>query len=403
VNVEIVQSIDEVDAAAWNSLVRDGNPFVRHEFLAALEHSGCVTDASGWSPRHLVIRDRGRGRPALLAAVPMYLKWHSWGEYVFDWGWARAYDQAGFEYYPKLVSCVPFTPAGGPRLLIAADADRSGVASAVVDAARRLADTEKASSIHWLFTDPVDQALLAGHGYLLREGTQFHWSNRGYRNFDHYLDSFSADRRKKVRRERRRVREAGVRFDWIDGRDAGESDWRAMYAMYRTTVNRHSAIPYLNQTFFATVGAGLGPSVRILHARDDGDSLVACAFFLEGGGVLYGRYWGARRPIADLHFEACFYRPIEYCIERGLKRFEAGAQGEHKLFRGLMPETTRSAHWLRHAGFAGAVSRFLDYEREENSRYRDILAEHAPFRRQDDGRRPPACRDAGASRGSSGE
>ena len=371
----IVPTLLDVPAATWNALRGADNPFLRHEFLAALEDSGCVGAGTGWEPRHVLLHEHHE----LLGAVPLYLKHHSYGEYVFDWAWADAYRRHGAEYYPKLVAAVPFTPATGARLLSAPGADGDAVGERLVTAARELADAEHCSSIHWLFTDETQTDWLAARGWMRRTGYQFHWHNRGYRDFDDYLASFTAARRKKVRQERRYVREAGVRMQIVDGADAGGTEWDRLYGFYRQTIARHGATPYLNRAFFHTLGRAMPESIVLIFAFR-GDECVGASLNLRGMNTLYGRYWGGAPGINALHFEACYYTPIEYCIAHRLAHFEAGAQGEHKLARGLAPTRTYSAHWLRHTQFSRAVADFLAREQRGVDLYLNELNEHTPFK-----------------------
>ncbi len=377
--LSVVSRIDTVSAEQWNAAVGDVNPFLRHEFLAALEHSGCVGPGTGWEPRHLVLTHGENGERRLAGAVPMYLKHHSYGEYVFDWAWADAYKRAGLRYYPKLVVAIPFTPATGPRLLIAPGEDRGVIGTRLVDAARDQAKEAGASSLHWLFTSEADTTLLEQHGLLRRTGMQFHWHNQGYRDFNDFLAGFSAAKRKKVKRERRYVREAGIVLERIPGSEATEQQWKTFFRFYLNTIHARGAIPYLNLEFFQELGRTMPQQVVMLLARHD-DRYVAGALFLRGAETLYGRYWGSSGDFHSLHFETCYYDPIDYCIEHGIARFEAGAQGEHKLSRGFLPTPTWSMHWLGRPEFERAVADYLSRERAGVEHYMDDLNEHSPYR-----------------------
>jgi len=373
----IVPNLNQVSPAAWNELRGTDNPFLRHEFLTALEQTGCVGPDTGWEPRHaLLYADDGT---TLLGAVPLYLKHHSYGEYVFDWAWADAYHRNGMAYYPKLVAAVPFTPASGARLLLAPGVDADEAGTRLLAAARELADAEGCSSIHWLFPNATQTDWLEAQGWLRRVGYQFHWSNRGYNDFDDYLATFTAERRKKIRQERRYVREAGVHMRRMSGAEARAADWDRLYRYYRQTIARHGATPYLNRAFFRAVGETMPAQVVLVYAFR-ADECVGASLNLRGGDALYGRYWGGEPGINALHFEACYYTPIEYCINERLPRFEAGAQGEHKLARGLTPIRTYSAHWLRHAQVSRAVADFLTREQRGVEMHLDDLNEHTPFR-----------------------
>jgi predicted N-acyltransferase len=377
IQTRFVDSIKAVPAATWNGLDLAGNPFLRHAFLLALEDSGCVDGKSGWASQHLLIEQDGR----LLAAAPVYAKQHSYGEYVFDWAWANAYQRAGLRYYPKLVVAVPFTPVTGPRLLLAPGADEAALLATAGEALIAHAQALRASSVHWLFPPARQTTALVDGPWLRRVGHQFHWENRGYGSFDDYLAALTAEKRKKVRRERRQVVEAGIRVEVVPGMQAGAAQWAAMYGFYRATVARHGAIPYLTEAFFQRLGETLADCVVLLLAVRDG-RYVAGALNLQGTDALYGRYWGCHADYHSLHFETCYYRAIEYCIDSALARFEAGAQGEHKLSRGFLPVQTHSLHWLAEPRFADAVADYLVEETGQMERYRELLAEHSPFRNE---------------------
>jgi hypothetical protein len=366
-------SIDEVAAAEWNGLDLGGVPFLRHEFLAALEHSGAATAAEGWAPAHLSIRDGA----TLVGAMPLYAKSHSWGEFVFDFSWAQAYERYGLAYYPKLVSTTPFTPATGPRLLLRPGADPARVRAALVAALDALAP--EVSSVHVQFAPEEETAALARLGFLTRVDCQFQWRNRGYRDFDDFLATFTADKRKKAKRERRRIEEAGVRFEWRDGTSLSQAEWRQVHALHATTFHRHGRDPYLNVEFFleASRTPAISPQVLMAHA---GGMLVAIAIFFRGQHALYGRYWGASGDFHSLHFEACYHQGIEFCIREGLAQFEPGTQGEHKIARGFAPTLTYSAHLIREPRFRDAIARFLVEERSSVLAYAAEAGRHVPFR-----------------------
>jgi predicted N-acyltransferase len=335
-----------------------------------------VGHGTGWRPKPLLLLDHGE----LIGAIPIYRKDHSYGEYVFDFAWANAAVRAGIGYYPKLVVAVPFSPVTGPRLLVAAAADRESVAGKLVEAALTLAQEQSASSLHWLFTNQADTVSLEARGFHRRTGVQFHWSNPGYRDFDDFLSSFSADKRKKLKRERRAVREAGIEMEMLAGKEVSSALWDQYYEFYRATIEWHGGHPYLTRDFFHRLAETMPHSVRLVVARR-GKVCIAGALFLEGEITLYGRYWGARERHPGLHFETCYYTAIEHCIARGLRRFEAGAQGEHKLARGFVPVPTASVHWLGHAGLNQAVADFLARERRGMAQIIDELGEHAPFKK----------------------
>jgi uncharacterized protein len=378
VQAETIERIADVAADDWDRLDSAGNPFLRHAFLEALESSGCVGPDAGWIPRHLLLRDRS-GR--LTGAVPRYLKTHSWGEFVFDWNWAQASIQAGLEYYPKLVSAVPFTPVTGPRLLLAPDGahQRLVLAAQLLDSARR----EGVPGTQVNFTTPEDQAALEAAGFLARHDCRFLWHNRGYRDFDDFLDGLRADKRKKLRRERRRVVEAGVTFATLPGGEVEPDLWQAIFGFSEQTFLRHGNAHYLTADFLALIARRLPNSIMVKLALMAGEP-VAAAIFFQDERWLYGRYWGSAQQVDCLHFEACYYQGIEWCIERGLDGFDPGTQGEHKLARGFEPTLTRSAHWFAHAGLSSAIGRYLERERDAVMRYIATARQHLPFHRQAD-------------------
>jgi len=377
----ICKDLREIPVLAWEGLDYGNIPFLRHQFLAALERTGCVGGNSGWLPEHLLLYD-GPGENNLLGAVPMYRKHHSYGEYVFDWSWAAAYEQAGQDYYPKLVVATPFTPVTGPRLLIQKGADDgSTLRRTLVNEVIAHARDNEVSSVHWLFTNPTDDAVLEGAGLLARTGTQFHWHNHDYHDFSHYLQAMSASKRKKINRERRRVSESGLRIDVLEGPAITAEHLQKMYGFYLSTIHNHGGAAYLNAAFFREVAAGMADSMVLMLAYDAGHC-VAGSFNLRSDDAMFGRYWGSAHYYNALHFELCYYRPIEYCIENRIKRFEAGAQGEHKLSRGLLPVATRSRHWLKDPLFARAVTDFLHRETYHVQGYAQVLQSHSPFRDQ---------------------
>ena len=364
----VVDSLASVEAAEWNHLAGP-QPFVRHEFLSALIECGCAAGRTGWQPRFLLLRRAG----ALAGAMPLFAKSHSYGEYVFDWAWADAHERNGVEYYPKLLSAVPFTPVRGRRLLARSDPERRALIAAALELARG------ASSLHVLFPLEEEAELLREHGLLLRRTVQFHWRNEGYADFEAFLARMSHARRKTIRQERRRVREAGVQLSWLEGTAIEPGHWAFFNRCYRGTYAAHGSSPYLNLAFFRRLGTRLPHHVAMLLAERNG-SPIASALFLKDEKTLYGRYWGAIEHVPLLHFECCYYQAIEFAIRHGLKTFEGGAQGEHKLFRGLLPVETLSAHWLAHPRFARAIEDFLERESAGVERYVNELCEHSPFK-----------------------
>jgi predicted N-acyltransferase len=367
---EIATSLSAVDALEWDALA-GSQPFIRHAFLHALETSGCVGGKTGWTPQHLLLKRAGR----LEAALPLYLRDDSYGEFVFDFAWADAYARYGGHYYPKLLTAIPFTPVAGRRLLAHNDADRLLLIDAALDLARHL----QLSSWHCLFPTAHEAALLATKGLMQRHGTQFHWRNEGYTTFTDYLGAMSHDKRKKIKQERRKVAEAGVTFQHRVGAEISEEDWLFFYQCYRHTYQTHHSPPYMNLAFFREIGQHLAPHVMLVIAYQAGER-IAVALNLFDEERLYGRYWGATCFISGLHFDTCYYQAIEFAIARGLPIFEGGAQGEHKLARGLLPVTTTSAHWIADENFARAVGDYLVREQQGVAQYVDELNESSPFR-----------------------
>jgi uncharacterized protein len=371
VRVEIARSISSIDPASWNALA-GSSPFLRHEFLCALHESGCASPSTGWAPHYLLLEERG----ALKAAMPLYLKNHSYGEYVFDWSWADAFHRHGLDYYPKLLCAVPFTPVTGPRLLVSDPRHRVTLVRAALELARELG----VSSLHCLFPENEDAKACAAAGMLMRHGVQFHWTNAGYASFEAFLASFNHAKRKKIKQERRRVRDAGIGFEWREGAEITERDWAFFYRCYAGTYRDHHSSPYLSPDFFQRIGRSMPGNLMLVIALRDGKP-IAASFNVHDDVRLYGRYWGTLEHHPLLHFETCYYQVIEYCIARGLQAFEGGAQGEHKMARGLLPVETCSAHWIAQSEFAEAIGRFLGRETRGIEHYVDELRERTPFRR----------------------
>jgi uncharacterized protein len=374
--VKLAASMDAVPAAEWDACAGAANPFIGHAFLKALEESGSVGPGTGWQPAHLLLEDAG-GR--LLGAVPLYLKSHSWGEYVFDQGWAEAWARAGGRYYPKLQAAVPFTPVPGPRLLSRAGADAPAIRAALARALIAAAEQLEVSSAHVTFVAPEDVEALGAAGFLARSGVQFHWENQGWRSFEEFLSALSSRKRKAIRKERAAVAEAGVTVRPLCGPEITAKHWDAFFRFYISTSDRKWGSPYLTRAFFDLLGAALGEKVVLMVAERNGRP-IAGALNLKGGDTLYGRNWGCSADVPFLHFEACYYQAIEYAIARGLKRVEAGAQGEHKIQRGYLPVETRSMHWIADAGFRKAVADFLKRERTAMARELAELMELSPYR-----------------------
>jgi len=375
----IVSSLSEIGQAPWDALVARQdrpNPFLSFAFLHALHESGSATPDTGWQPQYIALyAPDAEGGESLAAALPLYVKGHSYGEYVFDWAWADAYRRHGLDYYPKLLSAIPFTPVAGPRLL----ARDAGARAALVDVLVGTQGATDVSSTHVLFP-PEDQAQqLAAAGFLLRRGVQFHWMNAGYATFDDFLATLEQKKRKNIRAERRKVREAGVSMRRVRGRDVTDEEWRFFTRCYRNTYAEHGSRPYLNLDFFRRIGRTMPDNLLLVIAERDG-APIAASLVVHDATTLYGRYWGALEHVPCLHFEAAYYQPLEFCIEQGIAVFEGGAQGEHKMARGFLPTRTWSAHWLGHPSFADAVEEFLQREAGGIDDYIDELNDRNPFR-----------------------
>ena len=413
--IGVTNSPLQVNAAAWDTLLQtqaNPSPFMRHAYLAALHTSGSATARTGWKPHFFTLHVGGE----LVAACALYEKSHSYGEYVFDWAWANAYAQHGLPYYPKAVAAVPFTPVPGARLMARTPEARAALLQALL----RWCEQSGMSSLHLLFVDEADAAACEQAGLMLRHTVQFHWKNiaptlvasrttlppkgarfalgrpggettsPGYSDFDAFLQSLSQEKRKKIRQERRKVAEAGVSFRWSLGRDITLADWDFFYRCYERTYLEHGNAPYLNRDFFQRMADTMAEHWLLFTAERNGHpiatSLIALdAYSTRAGGtkIAYGRYWGALERVDCLHFEACYYQPLQWCIEHGYQRFEGGAQGEHKMARALLPVKTTSAHWLAHPAFADAVARFLEREGDGIHSYLDELEQRSPFKRSD--------------------
>jgi predicted N-acyltransferase len=381
---EFHRSIADVSSREWNALGAGGNPFTRHEFLAALERTHCVGRGTGWEPRYLTLQDGG----GLAAAAAAFVKTHSFGEFVFDFAWAKGYERLGRRYYPKLTLAAPFTPATGPRLLVRADLDGTAVAARLLAELEHHAVSHGLSGVHALFLDEAARAACARRGWLLRRDCQFHWTNRGYGSFEEYLGTFTAEKRKKARRERRRVAEAGVRFETRLGGELDEALLDRIYDLHRDTFLRHGHEPYLTRAFFSAAARAMPDSLMVKLARH-GRTVVAAAIFFCCRDALFGRYWGAAADYHSLHFEACYHQGIEFCIERGIARFEPGTQGEHKVSRGFEPAITWSAHYIADTAFRAAISEYLAREGAAVEAYALEVQGHVPYRgRRSAGRNP---------------
>ncbi len=373
----------QIDPAQWNALLEaqpSATPFMSHEYLLALHESDSASPDAGWTAKFIAIFAKAGSAKALVAAAPLYLKDHSYGEYVFDWAWADAYRRHGLAYYPKLLCAVPFTPVPGPRLLARDDTLRA----MLLQAMQRMVRDSGLSSAHLLFLDEADQRAARAAGWMLRSTVQFHWTNREappYANFDDFLASLQRDKRKKIGQERRKVIEAGASFVARAGADITPDDWDFFYRCYTLTYRAHHSTPYLTRDFFARVAQAMHGHWLLFIAEREGRRIAASLVALDPArGNAFGRYWGATEHVPCLHFEACYYQPLAWCIDNGYRRFEGGAQGEHKMARGLLPVTTASAHWLAHPQFAQAVADFLHREGRAVVGYMDELEERRPFK-----------------------
>lgn len=381
--LSICDNLNEVPAEQWNRLAGTAIPFLKHEFLSALENHRCVGEAAGWSPRHLLLHDEDQ----LVGAIPQYLKTNSYGELVFDWAWADAYYRAGRPYYPKLVVAIPYTPATGPRLLINPEADQQAIADNLIKHALEHAKETQVSSLHFLFPHEGDLQRLTEFGLMPRLGCQFHWQNAGYRDFDDYLDYFTSKNRKKIKRERRQVRESGIKISRLHGNELTAQQWRDVHRHYVSTFDRLGGYATLSLSFFQELSHTMPEQIVIILAEHEGEA-VASAICFRDDHSLYGRHWGIDqnystsrdRRYQNLHFEACYYQGLEYCIEHGLSRFDPGAQGEHKISRGFLPTATWSAHWIADAELGGAINDFLNRETVGMQHYIEELGSHSPFR-----------------------
>lgn len=378
--LKVIHSLSEIPAAEWNACANPNpatyNPFVSHAFLKALEDAGTVTARTGWLPQYTVLERAGE----TLGCMAGYLKSHSQGEYMFDYAWAHAYEQAGGDYYPKLQVAVPFTPVPGPRLLVkphpAADAHRQYLAAGAVDLAKR----QNLSSLHITFLAEAEWTELGDIGFLQRVDQQFHWQNEGYETFDDFLAALASRKRKAVRKEREKALSAGLEIEWVQGADITEAHWDAFFQFYIDTGSRKWGNPYLNRRFFSLLGEAMADDCLLMFANRDGHP-IAGALNMIGGECLYGRYWGCTEHHDCLHFELCYYQAIDYAIAHGLKRVEAGAQGEHKLARGYVPSPTYSVHWVADPGFRRAIANYLERERDDAEYARAMLSEYTPFKK----------------------
>ena len=376
--MRFLESVNDIPAHEWNALADTAYPFLRHEFLWGLEHTGCANAKSGWQPAHATIHDKTTNKP--IGLLPLYVKSHSYGEYVFDWSWAEAWRNNGMAYYPKLVTAIPFTPATGPRLCLAPGYQQKDVWPILAQAIREFAQSRHISSWHLLFPTEAEAGLLENEGMHLRTACQFHWFNQHYGSFDDFLATFSSRKRKNLRRERKTVHEQGITLQTLTGSEIDEQQWQQFYRFYQHTYAKRSGHGgYLSQEFFTHTAASMGDQVIMVLASLKGEA-VAGALFFRSKDTLYGRYWGCKQEYDCLHFEVCYYQGIEYCIANGLERFDPGAQGEHKIQRGFRPVKTFSNHWIGDPRFSNAIADFTRQERDHIEEYLQQSSQMLPFK-----------------------
>jgi hypothetical protein len=380
--VSFVDSISEIGQESWNALSGTDNPFTRFEFLHALEDSGCISAATGWAPQHVVVKRVEPGLDETVAVMPLYRKNNSWGEYVFDWSWANAYEAHGLDYYPKFVTSIPFTPSTGKRIFIRQGEDSNAIIAKAKNAIEELADRIQASGWHVLFPEESQQQAFSQAGMLARSACQFHWFNRGYDNFDDFLATLASRKRKNLRKERQRVAEAGISFRRLPGAEIDAALWQDFYAFYQSTYLMRGMKGYLNPGFFRALSQTMAEQLLMVCAYKD-DRLIAAALFFRSSDTLFGRYWGSAQDFQFLHFETCYYQGQDYAIAEGLQRFDSGAQGEHKIQRGFEPVTTWSCHWIANPEFAAAIARFLEEESGHIDHYQQQAESLLPFRHED--------------------
>ena len=374
-SIRRIKTLADIPARDWNKLINHSNPFLQHEFLAGLERYKCL-DNHGWYPNHLTVFSGEN----LVGALPVYFKSNSLGEFVFDWNWAEAYDRAGGQYYPKVVSAIPFTPVTGERLLVHRDEiNKDRIKDLLIKAALNLVEESKVSGLHCLFPDEDDRNKLSHGGLSLRLACQYHWFNYGYCDFDDFLNRLGSKKRKQIKRERRSVHEAGIEIDILRGSEINADHWDIFRGFYRSTFYRKWGEPRLTLAFFQSLSQALPDSTLLFMARYKGE-YVAGAFAMQGSDTLFGRHWGCDRQFRYLHFELCYYQTIEYCIRHGLKKFDAGAQGEHKISRGFIPIHTWSAHWINDIKFRKVINDYLVHEQRYMEHYIDGLSAHSPYK-----------------------
>lgn len=380
-DVEIIDTIAQVSPRDWNRLVPSDSPYLRHEFLHALEHSRCVAPETGWLPQHIVIRNPTGRRRDIIAATPLYLKNHSWGEFIFDWDWAHAYQQHGLSYFPKLISQTPFTPATSPKLLVKDSKRAKSARTLLAKAAQEVAHRCDVSSTHWHFISEQDSEALESANFLSRKSTfEYIWTNPGYRTMEDFLATLSSRKRKKIRSERHSVRDREIAVDAVQGADLNESHWQLIDRFYRQTVAKYHSHQYLSMEFFDKVGKTMPESFVLFLARRN-QTPIAGSLCMQGENVLYGRYWGSLGEFRNLHFEVCYYAAIEYCIQHGLYEYNAGVQGEHKLNRGFLPRLAKSSHSFDHPAFSQAIDRYIEREASQMQAYCQMLDRYSAYRK----------------------
>ncbi len=378
--LEIISSLADISASDWNSLVpADAGPFLSYEFLSALERCGCVGGNTGWQVAHLILKSSNA--TGLIGAMPLYLKQHSYGEFVFDWSWAQAYEQHGLQYYPKALCAIPFTPVQGPRLLCAKGLDYQSIYDALLSSLKQIVTQNELSSVHILFPEQSEIKSLIEQGFMLRDSVQFHWENQGYQDFEQFLAVLNMKRRKNIRRERAMVEAENISFLHITGPDSTDADWKFFYRCYENTYLEHQSSPYLTEGFFLELAHTMPENLHLIIASKNSQRVASSLLVVDKvNAKAYGRYWGAMESINCLHFETAYYQAIEYCIREDIQTFEGGAQGEHKMARGFLPKTIHSAHWISDPQFSNAIKHFLEREHQGMAAYVDELSEHSPLK-----------------------
>lgn len=377
-HLDILDSLSDVASDAWNALLpADAGPFLRHEFLSTIEETHCVGGNTGWQVAHLLLREHKK----LVGAMPLYLKQHSYGEFVFDWSWAQAYEQQGMQYFPKALCAIPFTPVQGSRILCAREDNKDEVSQKIIAGLKTIVLQNNLSSAHVLFPYAAEARELKEQGFMLRDSVQFHWHNQGFQNFEQFLAALTMKRRKNIRREREQVAREGISFRHVSGAASTDQDWEFFYRCYANTYLEHQSSPYLSETFFKLWAQRLPENLHLIFAYRDQTPIAASLLVVDQiASKAYGRYWGAIEHVPCLHFETAYYQAIEYCIQHQIQTFEGGAQGEHKMARGFLPTTIQSAHFIADPRFANAVKHFLDREHQGIGAYVDELAEHSPLK-----------------------